>query len=161
MGQRVPERIEKDFRLEEKFSRQVRQILGLQLFKKDWKRDLKEASDFILVAQMTTVGVRIRRQRYFSRYAAQFTIRYERPSGVETEYSKIRRGYMTHFFYGFCNKEEKRLIFCRLLDMAVFREIDPVPIEKRWNKSRDSRLAAYQYAQFPSSLILWDEENPW
>lgn len=161
MGQRVPKRIENDFGLEEKFSRPVKQILGLYFFQKDWEKDLKEATDFILVAHMTSVGVRIRRQVYFSRYANQFTIRYERPSGVETEYPKIRKGYMTHFFYGFCDEKEKRLIFYRLMDMAIFRKIDPAPIEKHWNDPPDSRLAVYRYDQFPSSLLLWDEDNPW
>lgn len=160
MGQRIPESIKKDFKLEEIFSAQIKQSLGLWLFVKDWEKDLKQASDFVLVAERSAVGCRIRREEYFKKYGNEFTIRWARPSGVATEIHKIENGYMTHFFYGFCNKVETELIFYRLLDMNIFRRVDPEPIAIKNNIDSSSKLAAFLYSHLPPSFIIhsWPDE---
>jgi hypothetical protein len=91
------------------------------LFKRaSYERDVKQATDLEITMFKggNSLGVRIRRPEFFG--WNDFTIRYKRDSGAETEYSKIMRGLMDWFFYGWTNRKQE-LARWLLLDMDVFR----------------------------------------
>lgn len=88
-------------------------------FKKaSYKLDVKQATDLFMMKGPNSLGVRIRRPRFLG--WNDFTIRYARDSGAETEYSKVMRGFMDWFFYGWANSKQE-LARWLILDMDVFR----------------------------------------
>ena len=63
--------------------------------------DVRQAGDLlVLPIGPKTIGMRVRRPGYFYRYGLDFTLRWKRDTGVETELSKIRKGYADWYFYG-------------------------------------------------------------
>lgn len=100
---------EEDFRWQERFgahySEIARQAIRVDVAPdvEDWKRN----TDFILTATFPSKGrdirvsARARRRKYLGRYPGQFTVRLDRPSGVETEMPKLRKGWGDLMVYGF------------------------------------------------------------
>ena len=99
---------QKDRALEDKFSKTIKGILGNVFITKDIQMDLLHGTDFLtLTVNPFKVAVRLRRQDgNFERYKKEFTIRWSRPSGIETEIHKIKKGLVDYIFYGFVGKEE-------------------------------------------------------
>lgn len=148
---------EKDIRLEILFSRTIKAILGMYFFSQDVNYDRQLATDFVIfkIPDMEIrVGVRLRRYEYFLKYPKQFTIRWERPSGVKTEIHKIREGLVNYILYGFVDEQEKKLLQYFIADLEVFRLHEPIPIGIFNNNPPDSKLAAYNVTQFPKEFIL-------
>jgi hypothetical protein len=58
--------------------------------------------------------------KYFEKYGNEFTLRSCRGNGMETELSKIRRGFGDYLFYGFAQGFEHR--YFNIIDLAVFRK---------------------------------------
>lgn len=163
MGERNGQKMgyTEDLRLEKKFTKMIKQILGLYFFVQDDFTDKKEGTDFMIyTAKTIRIGVRLRTHGYLERYWNQFTIRWSRPSGVETEIHKIRRGYVSHLFYGFVDKEEKRLMQYLIGDLDFLRFPNIRPREIKPNKPFDSELAVYYLSDFPREFVLKFWQSP-
>ena len=144
-----------DLRLEQRFTTQIKAILGNYFIGQDPQHDREEGTDFeIFTVRPFTVGVRLRTYPYLLRYPDEFTIRWSRPSGVPTEIHKIRDAKVDYILYGFVGQEEKRIARYFLGDLAVFRQNEPKPMCVRSNNPPDSTLAAYRVADLPSEFVL-------
>jgi len=147
---------ERDIRLEMKFAEQIKSILGRIFIKQDENWDVEKATDFlVLTIEPIRVAVRLRRHQYYEKYKEQITIRWTRPTGNETEIHKIRKGNVSHLFYGFVNADENEIIQYIIGDLNVFRESEPVPYQLKSNKNPpDSSFAVYMLKQFPKEFIV-------
>lgn len=116
--------------------KRVRQIMGeLTWVPATWKEDAQEATDLRLLImrgnnQVRSLAVRLRDSslmahprwpRYFSR---EFTIRSRRDTEMETELSKIQRGFGDLMFYGVMGERPPEIPHYMLLDLHVFRHLD-------------------------------------
>lgn len=84
--------------------------------------DMKRNTD-LTVDPNIRISVRIRSYEdlHKNNYANEFTIRADRPSGAETELSKVISGWGTHTFYGFANSDYTGFAAWMLGDLNVFR----------------------------------------
>jgi len=150
-----------DRQLEYRFHRSIKAILGNQFIYQNEIEDLENGTDFLLLkATPFRIGVRLRRNKYLKHYYNEFTIRWTRPSGVETEIDKIRDGLVDYFMYGFVNKEQSKIIQYFIADLKIFCENEPSPLEIHENDPADSELAVYNINQFPKDFILKYWPNP-
>jgi hypothetical protein len=132
----------------------IKAILGNYFFQKDVTQDLEQGTDFLIfIIKPIKVGVRLRRYPYLLKYPKEFTIRYKRPSGVKTEYQKIKEGYVDYILYGFLNSDGSRIIQYFIGDLEVFRWVDPAPLFIKPNIPYDSDFAVYSLDQFPDNFI--------
>lgn len=148
---------EKDIRLERKFANDIKAILGNCFIVQNKIADIKEGTDF-LVFQIEPIRVAAR-LRTFSHYnfmdrKNEFTIRWSRPSGIETEIDKIRDKKVQYLFYGFVDANEDNIIQHFIGDLDIFVQFEPEPIGIYPNNPRDSDLAVYKINQFPKSFII-------
>lgn len=153
-----------DIKLEQRFSSTIKWILGMCFIGQDVVADRQAATDFaVFTVEPFSVGARLRRYHYYLRYPNQFTIRWSRPSGVETEIHKIRKGLVDYILYGFIDSPGKKVIKYFVGDLDVFRAIDPKPIFIGNNDPPDSELAAFRIAQLPPEFIVhqWEREAQW
>ena len=146
---------EHDIRLEMRFGRAIKAILGNYFIGQDVLHDRQKATDFeIFTVRPFTVGVRLRTYKYLLEYPDEFTLRWSRPSGVPTEIHKIRSGFVDYILYGFVDQEEERIEQYFLGDLGIFRANEPSPICVKPNNPPDSELAAYRLADLPSEFVL-------
>lgn len=148
--------------LETVFDPISKQILGDFLISKDVYKDLHSGQDFgIYRISSKTAAVRWRRLKWMEKFREEFTIRYQRPSGIETEIHKVRNGLVDLFLYGF-GDEFGRPYQYHILDFKVFREFEPEPafIWKNTDE-KGSKGAAYRLNQFPLNLVLkkWERKE--
>lgn len=144
-----------DSRLEYKFAKIIKAILGNQFIVKDIEADLHEGTDFLVFRlQHIRVACRLRRFRYLEKYADEFTIRWSRPSGIDTEYHKIIKGLVDYILYGFINQEETKIITYFIGDLKVFRDSAIKPFEIKPNNPYDSELAIYKIKDFPNNFVI-------
>lgn len=149
----------KDASLELNFATKIKQILGETFIQKDIKADLEQATDFaVFTIKPFKIGIRLRTYNYYGRYPNQITIRWSRPSGVETEIDKIRKNLVQYIFYGFIDEAAEKIIQYVIIEAEVFKDIKPV--EVRQNNPYDSELAIYDLGQIPSFFIVkfWKED---
>ena len=165
-----------DWELEFKMLKNIKGILADYFIIKDIEEDLHRDTDFMcFIIGGSTVGVRLRRYYYYQKLPEEwrskitnrkylcypreeFTIRSKRPSGVPTEIDKILNGTVNYFLYGFVDKVEAKIIQWFLGDLDIFRNINPNPVDERWNKNYDSQLYAYKIKSLPDSFLV-DEFN--
>lgn len=144
-----------DIKLEHKFTRMIKAILGNYFIGQDPIHDRKQGTDFeVFTVHPFTVGVRLRRFHYFKRYGDQFTVRWSRPSGVPTEIDKIRAGLVDYILYGFVDETEQNIVSYFIGDLQVFRECDPRPLCVLPNNPPDSELAAFRIKDLPPGFVL-------
>ena len=146
---------QKDRALEDKFSKTIKGILGNVFITKDIQMDLLHGTDFLtLTVNPFKVAVRLRRQDgNFERYKKEFTIRWSRPSGIETEIHKIKKGLVDYIFYWFVGKEETRIIQYFVGDLRIFNQYEKQPTGIFLNKPPDSKLAVWRIDMFPNNFI--------
>ena len=146
---------EKDKRLELKFDKQIKAVLGNYFITKDTNADLYEATDFLIYnVKNFKVGVRLRRFSYLKDYGNEFTIRWSRPSKVKTEIDKIKEGLVDFMLYGFIDEREENIIQYVLLDLKPLREELVQPKGIFLNNPPDSELAAFSLKDYPKNCIL-------
>lgn len=150
---------EKNITLERKFSRTIKAILGNQFIIQDPILDQYEGTDFaIMTVKPFKIGIRLRRYHYYQydngRYRQEFTIRWELPSGNETEIHKIINGLVDYILYGFVDKKEKKIIQYFIGDLNVFRLAELKPYDIKKNKPFDSYLAIYRLCDIPEDFII-------
>jgi len=150
-----------DIVLEKKFATKIKQILGCIFITQDPIKDKEEGTDFLIFeVHPFSIGVRLRRfinkQNIvqFYKYRHEFTIRWSRPSGIETEIDKIRKGYVRYFMYGWVDRNEEKIIQYFIGDLDVFRKREPKPIAIRVNNPPDSELAIYRIDSLPKEFYL-------
>ena len=147
--------VEHDLRLEHRFTRQLKAILGNQFIVQDSGEDLKGASDFLVWGICPfKVAVRLRTYKYLLLYPNQFTIRWSRPSGIETEIHKIKKGLVDYLLYGFVDEAEKYILSYFIADFSIFRKVNPKPVAIFSNTPPDSQLAVFDLDQFSGDFIL-------
>lgn len=154
----------KDRELEAIFDPVTKVILSNFLITKDIQKDLEQAQDFgIYTANKVSVAVRWRRVwvkrkgvwiNQMDRYGEQFTIRYKRKSGFETEIHKIRKGIVDLFLYGFGKEQLAAPFKYHIMNLDIFRKHEPKPIFTWENiDEKGSWGAAYRFNQFPSEFV--------
>lgn len=154
-GATKQENFKRDIKLEIKFSKIIKSILGNQFIVKDAINDLEQGTDFLIMqANPFRIAVRLRRFKFYKIYPNDFTIRWERPSGVKTEIHKINDGLVDYFLYGFCNEFETKIIKYFIADLKVFRLLNIKPKAIKPNNPFDSWLAVYSIFQFPKEFFL-------
>lgn len=150
---------EKDKRWSDRFIPQIKHILGPFVIREpNIEEDQLRNTDLIsLVAHPTRISCRIQRHK-FIRFSDGFTIRYSRPSGVDTELQKIMQGHGDWFFYGFCNDIEDRVILWTLVDLEVFREKYSIEGDRigeiKRNYDGSSRFIIFKYQDFPQHFVI-------
>ena len=151
-----------DIRLERKHSTTIAGILGKVFISQDAEMDWKHATDFaIFTVRPFTVAARLRTNGYLAKYGDQFTVRWSRPSGVDTEIHKIRRGDADYILYGFVSSDESSIVRYFIGDLDIFRSSEPEPIGIYPNNPPDSELAAYRLTQFTPSFVIKSWPNEW
>lgn len=146
----------------DKYEPEIKRILGEQLISTaDLRRDQHEATD-LLVLELSPVriGCRVRSPEVLVKFADEFTIRADRPSGVRTELEKIMDGWCDYFFYGFAAGNGRTLAAWLLGDLRVFRaEIRRAPYLvdeslKIQNRDASSSFFPFGVGQFPPQFII-------
>lgn len=102
----------------------MKQIIGPHLLvESSFEIDTKRASDLVLMqAAALMIACRVRRPGYADRYPDQFTLRFRRDSGAETEYSKVVNGWGDWMFYGHAHATEAgRVDRWMLINLRHFR----------------------------------------
>jgi hypothetical protein len=139
----------------------------------DWKRntDFMMSTVIPLRNRVIRISARVRRHQYLARYRDEFTVRLDRPSGVETEMPKIKAGWGDFTIYGFESMHgSDRLYPWFIGNIAILRDYiarDGYYKPQR-NKDGSSRLAAFHLADMPlgfvlksEGLALWDDHRAW
>lgn len=124
--------------------------------------DMQRNTDLIVLKLDTVrVACRLRRYKYLASYGDQFTIRTSRPSGAQTELSKMLSGWGDYIFYGFATPDGTALDAWLLGDLSVFRlwhhrELwaGGRPGEERSNGDGSSDFRAYRIDALPSNFVV-------
>lgn len=100
----------------------IRRIAGeiIDIRIADDNEDQKQATDYVVTVSSGDIGCRVRRWQYWDKYK-EVTFRSSRPSGYETEVSKIKSGNSRWYLYAWvlpCGKFGAWVF----LDMDVVRE---------------------------------------
>lgn len=115
----------KDKQWSDRFLPEIKKILGENLIGEPPKEEDAERNTDLIVLKMDAVRIacRVRRPCYRknAEWAHQFTIRCSRPSGADTELTKIITRWGDYFLYGFSDEEEKYLSQWVLLSLDKFR----------------------------------------
>lgn len=142
----------------------VKQVIANYLITEaPFEEDARHGTDLIvLTLEAKRIAVRLRRAQYAARYGDQFTIRSSRPSGNETELSKIVSGWGDYLFYGFEHADDPLSLSRWLLgDLKVFRLWHSMQLGMRrrpWmpqaNGDGSSEFHAYRVADLPPDFII-------
>jgi len=155
--------VKHDLRLERRHWRTICAILGNQFFKKDIEADLNRGSDMVLASinGRVNVGCRLRTNYYYKNpeWTWQVTVRWSRPSGVETEIHKMRKGLYDYMIYGFVSEDESKVIKWIILRCSKILEINPPYSGPYRNNPPDSQLIAYNIKDIQPAIInYWPKE---
>ena len=128
----------------------------------DWRRN----TDFVMSTVVPLpnrdirISARVRRHEYARRYADEFTVRLDRPSGAEAEMPKIKAGWGDFTIYGFESAPgSDRLGPWFIGNIALLRDYIARGgyYKTQRNKDRSSRLAAFHLADMPLGFVLASE----
>lgn len=147
---------DKDIRLEVRFATQIKGVLGATFVQQNPVLDKNEGSDFVVFTLMPIrVACRLRTFGFLERYPNDFTIRWSRPSGAETEIHKVRKRLVDYLFYGFVNMDETKIVRYFIGDLGIFLNCGIKPYEiKKNTKPYDSELAAYRLSDLPKEFVI-------
>ncbi len=84
-----------------------------------YEADALRATDFIIKVEGGDVAGRLRRSKFFNQYR-DWTIRSRRISGVETELSKLKKGFARWYLYGWIKNEV--IDSWMLIDLNIARQ---------------------------------------
>ena len=154
-----------DKRWSDRFIIPIKKILGeIFIEESNYEDDALRNTDLMVFSiNPIRIGCRIRRHSYFcnEKYRYQFTIRTSRPSGRETELSKILSGWGDYFFYGFCNESETNLEYWVLIDLTTFRKWfsgyliknKQIPGIAKGNFDNSSSFRVFEYEDMPVDVF--------
>jgi hypothetical protein len=171
--------VEEDFEWQQKFRGHFSEIAQHSMrvevapAEEDWKRN----TDFVLSTvvpvrdRQIRVSARVRRHKYIRRYRDEFTVRLDRPSGVETEMPKIRAGWGDFTIYGFESEPgSDRLGPWFIGNLGLLRDYLRrggyyIP---QTNRDGSSTFGAFHLGDMPLEFVLqsegltaWDESRIW
>ena len=163
---------ENDKRWSDRFVPEIKAILGQALIGPAPTEEDQERNTDLIVLTMDRVRIacRVRDHSYLEKYADEFTIRTQRPSGIKTESTKIVEGWGDFFFYGIADKNDERLAVWHLADLKVLRltlfrmavslpagELPGIP---RQNRDGSSKFRAFRWDSFPLEMIIAQSGQP-
>lgn len=148
-----------NIRLERKFAKQIKAILGMQFIGQNPVMDREQATDFMILSMYPIkVACRLRTYKFYlnPEYRNEFTIRCNLYSGNETELDKIRKGFADYIFYGFVDEKEEKMIKYFIGNLDIFRDYEGgMKFKVFENKDKNpSKLAVYKISQFPKEFII-------
>ncbi|MGB6771167.1 MAG: hypothetical protein WBF51_04100 [Candidatus Dormiibacterota bacterium] len=155
--------VQMDFDWQRALLPMVKRIVGNYLIvEAPWDEDAHHNTDLIvLTALAKRVAVRLRRQRYEASFSNEFTLRSRRPSGTETELSKVLSGWGDYIFYGFESNDPFELGAWTLGDLNAFRLwpsrelwFGRHPGELRSNADGSSEFRAYKISDLPDEFVV-------
>lgn len=114
------------------FLPEIKRNLGEHLIgEPPFEEDAEHNTDLIVLKmEPIRIACRIRKFKFWCDYPNEFTIRYSRPSGRKTEFSKLMDGWGDYFFYGFASPMADSLHSWFIGDLDVFRN---------WVKATEAR----------------------
>ncbi|WP_239404667.1 hypothetical protein [Frankia sp. Cj3] len=142
---------------------QIKQILADYLIGEanDEEDRLRNTDLIVLRLRTIRVACRLRRHQYLAHYGDQFTIRADRPSGVQTELQKVISGWGEYIFYGFASPDGGSLTSYVLGDLNVFRlwhsqqlAMKRTPWIAKGNHDGSSTFHAYRINDLPGSFVV-------
>ena len=147
----------------DKFIPEIKSILGQYLIcEASAEEDQKRNTDLVVLnMQSVRIACRVRKADYAERYGNEFTIRVSRPSGQQTELSKIIQGFGNYMMYAWA--DEQKLVKWTLADLSVFRlwrseyaaknkGEEPGKLMKNGDGSSDFR--AYNWNALPEKFVI-------
>ncbi len=160
-----------DKRRIDRFEPEIKRILGEHLIATaDAERDRKQATDMLVLSMKPfTVGCRVRGfdclggfdRKHNEPWLGQFTIRASRPSGVETELSKLTNGWGDYGFYGFADEDDSELAAWTIYLYDAFRyaltwdmDVRRRAREQMPNTDGSSTFACFSWRQFPPEMVV-------
>ena len=146
----------------DRFIPSLKQVVGPYLLvTSSFDQDTKQASDLVVLNVMPKqIACRVRRPGFYDKYGTQFTIRYERASGTETEFAKIAKGFADWMLYAHAADNQGNLCFWVLLDLNVFRKIyrehkaQTVKSGVTPNQDGTTSFAWFDMTSFPPELVI-------
>lgn len=154
---------QRDKRWSDRFLPEIKSILGLHLIGEPPEAEDRERNTDLIVLRMEAVRIacRVRKYRYWLEYPDEFTVRSGRPSGIQTELSKIVSGWGDYMFYAFADQSERNLHAWVLGDLKVFRLWFNRRLyagDTRWAGKRNvdgsSSFCAFAFADLPPDFIV-------
>lgn len=154
---------ERDFDWQRGLIPEIKRILANYLIAEAPAAEDMQHNTDLIVLKLDTVRVacRLRRHDYLARYGGEFTVRARRPSGAETELSKVLSGWGDYIFYGFASPDAADLAAWMLGDLNVFRlwhhrELweNRRPGLAQSNGDGSSDFRAYRIADLPSEFVV-------
>jgi len=103
----------------------------------DEQQDQRESTDYEIILVGGRVAARVRKWAYFKKYG-DFTLRCSRPSGRETEYAKIMKGWGDWYLYGW--RRNNHFGHWVLIDLEKFRNCHLLPHGKKSNYNGSSNF---------------------
>lgn len=163
--------VREDFEWQRKFEPHYEEIIR-KLFpirRGTWDEDARENTDWLvyrlpkaLRGKDLRVMCRARRNHLRPRFGGQFTVRFSRPSGVPTEFAKIRAGFGDLGIYGFESEPESgRLRPWTLFNVKLLREY--LDANGRWIQRGNpdgTYFAAFDLGEMPLGFVLYHEGYP-
>lgn len=142
------------------FMDEAKKVLGLFVcVPANLNLDTQHATDFTIIQVNPHIAFRVRETKYQEKYGNQFTIRYQVPSGQDTEFQKIMQGKADWLLYCF-GEENPFPHFTKwtLLDLSAFRyhmthNQDQINWGVRCNND-GSQLAWFDITSFPTDYPL-------
>ncbi|MCL2306287.1 MAG: hypothetical protein FWC43_13160 [Planctomycetaceae bacterium] len=156
----------------DRFLPEIKRILGEHLIgEPPVEEDMLRNTDLtVLRLKEVRIACRVRTPEYYPRYANEFTIRSGYKDGVKTELPKIIEGWGDYFFYGFSDREEKRLCHWILGNLNALRLYINKRLyagEKPWcaemtnTDEEKTKFVVFRYKDIPDFLIAhWKGEAP-
>ena len=120
-----------------------------------FKDDTQYNTDLFIKPLRLRVSCRIRSYGCLKKYSDEFSIRSDRPSGVKSEYEKIKDGWGDINFYGIVNSDGTKLEHWIIGDLNAFRKyiktLNKLP-RKKYNRDGTS-FYPFCYKGIPDFII--------
>lgn len=147
---------------------EIKAILGVHLIGPAPEEEDQQRNTDLIVLKMEAVRIacRIRTPEYYVKYPNDFTIRYTRPNGADTEFKKVMSGWGDYLFYGFGDDDERCLQAWRLGDLKVFRwwlnrelYAGRRPYRRLRNRDGSSDFLAFTWTDLPDTFVVADAKS--
>lgn len=117
--------------------------------------DMRHNTDYQLIYKADPtqhrIAGRVRRAEYYGRFFHQITFRLSLPSGADTEWQKMLRGYGDYMVYGFAAKNNgDRLRAWIVLNLHMFRQHVQEAHVNRWTPTREhNQVTGEDFLAYP------------
>lgn len=156
--------VERDFTWQSQFVPPMKRIVGEYLIGEAPADEDRDHNTDLIVLRLEAIRVacRVRQHKYLERYGDEFTVRTARPSGSDTELSKLLAGWGDYVLYGFATEDSEGLAAWVLGDLSVFRlwhhrrlAVDgQAPGVTQNNGDGSSTFRAYRIDELPDDFVV-------